>query len=218
MVLKMARADPAGGGKWQVSDGGGTQPKWSGDGRELFFRTDEGLMSVRVAAEGAGFRAGKPQVVFQGSFLGGLRGILLPGFNFPDYDVSGDGRRFVMFAGETEEQSLPQTLAARADEVGLDEIGGILQIVGGAEVLLNPTRLGLDQIAEGQSAQVGQDLGVEPVDLLLLLGQRLQLLLRRLESGGKAAPRHRGDLLAQTPELTLHPVEGDGRLAQVQLR
>jgi len=90
---------PAGGGKWQISAGGGAQPVWSGDGRELFFRTADGVMSVRTAAEGRGFRASRPEPLFKGAFLGGLRGILLPGFNFPDYDVAADGRRFVMFEG-----------------------------------------------------------------------------------------------------------------------
>ena len=93
---------PPGGGKWQVSDGGGTQARWSGDGKELFFRTDDGIMSVKVATEGDSFRASRPEVVFEGNFLGGLRGVLLPGFNFPDYDVSADGKRFVMFQGSTE--------------------------------------------------------------------------------------------------------------------
>jgi serine/threonine-protein kinase len=93
---------PPGGGKWQVSDGGGTQAQWSGDGRELFFRTDAGIMSVRVSSDGNSFRASRPEVVFEGNFLGGLRGVLLPGYNFPDYDVSADGKRFVMFQGTTE--------------------------------------------------------------------------------------------------------------------
>jgi serine/threonine-protein kinase len=93
---------PPGGGKWQVSDGGGTQALWSGDGRELFFRTDTGIMSVRVSVEGESFRASRPEVVFEGNFLGGLRGVLLPGFNFPDYEVAASGDRFVMFQGTTE--------------------------------------------------------------------------------------------------------------------
>jgi hypothetical protein len=62
-------------------------------------------MSARVAAEGSSLRAGKPDLVFRGPFLGGIRGLLLPGFNFPDYDVSGDGRRFVMFTGGGSKQS-----------------------------------------------------------------------------------------------------------------
>jgi len=93
---------PPGGGKWQVSDGGGTQALWSRDGRELFFRTDDGIMSVKVATEGNSFRASRPEIVFDGNFLGGIRGVVLPGFNFPDYDVAADGTRFVMFQGTTE--------------------------------------------------------------------------------------------------------------------
>src|SRR5207245_8395319 len=30
---------PSGPGKWQISSQGGIQPRWSGDGRELFFRS-----------------------------------------------------------------------------------------------------------------------------------------------------------------------------------
>jgi serine/threonine-protein kinase len=90
---------PPGGGKWQISAGGGAQPLWSGNGRELFFRVADGVMSVRVEASAGGFRASRPEPVFKGSYLGGLRGILLPGFNFPDYDASADGKRFVMFEG-----------------------------------------------------------------------------------------------------------------------
>jgi Tol biopolymer transport system component len=95
---------PPGGGKWQISDGGGGQPVWSRDGRELFFRAADGVMSVRASAEGQGFRATRPEPVFRGVFLGGPRGVTLPGFSFPDYDVSGDGRGFVMFEGGTEKR------------------------------------------------------------------------------------------------------------------
>ncbi len=35
-------------GKWQISQGGGTDPLWSGDGRELFYRSDDGD-AIRVA-------------------------------------------------------------------------------------------------------------------------------------------------------------------------
>jgi Tol biopolymer transport system component len=34
---------PAGGGKWQISAGGSAQPTWGRNGRELFFRTNEGV-------------------------------------------------------------------------------------------------------------------------------------------------------------------------------
>ncbi len=38
--------------------------------------------------------------MFEGIFLGGTDGLALPGVSFHDYDVSKDGKRFVMFPGE----------------------------------------------------------------------------------------------------------------------
>jgi len=40
---------PASGGKWQISNSGGTQPRWRQDGRELFYLSmDEKIMSVEL--------------------------------------------------------------------------------------------------------------------------------------------------------------------------
>jgi serine/threonine-protein kinase len=91
------RPFPAGKGKWQVSDAGGSYALWSGDGRELYWRTDEGVMVADVETDGATFRAGKPRQLFAGAFQGGIGGIAVSGYSFPDYDVSADGRRFVVF-------------------------------------------------------------------------------------------------------------------------
>jgi serine/threonine-protein kinase len=103
------RGFPAGGGKWQVSDGGGALARWSDDGRELFYRTDDGIMAVGVDGRGATFEVGTPRNLFDGPFLGGTNGITVGGFVFPDYTVSGDGQRFVMFAGR-EETSRPTSV------------------------------------------------------------------------------------------------------------
>jgi Tol biopolymer transport system component len=46
------------GGKWQISNEGGTGPRWRGDGRELFYRAPSGVMAVEIAA-GPAFRAGE---------------------------------------------------------------------------------------------------------------------------------------------------------------
>jgi serine/threonine-protein kinase len=91
------RSFPAGGGKWQVSDGGGAYPKWSRDGRALYYRTDQGIMAASIEASGGSFRAGKPRSVLEGSFRGGIAGVNFAGNSFADYDVSFDGKRFVMF-------------------------------------------------------------------------------------------------------------------------
>jgi dipeptidyl aminopeptidase/acylaminoacyl peptidase len=91
------RPYPPGGGKWQVSDGGGAYPRWSRDGRKLFYRTDEGIMAAPVETPGDSFRAGKPSPVLRGLFRGGIAGINLAGNSFADYEVFSNGERFVMF-------------------------------------------------------------------------------------------------------------------------
>jgi serine/threonine-protein kinase len=91
------RPFPPRGGKWQVSDGGGGYARWSRDGRQLFYRTDEGLMVASVDTAGDTFRAGRPRPVFEGVFRGGIRGVGLAGNSFADYDVTPNGQRFVMF-------------------------------------------------------------------------------------------------------------------------
>jgi len=90
---------PSGRGKWQISDNMGDQPRWSRNGRELFYRTDDGIMAVDVVGSGDSFRADKARLLFSGPFLGGIGGVTVPGLTFPDYDVSADGSRFVMFTG-----------------------------------------------------------------------------------------------------------------------
>jgi Tol biopolymer transport system component/predicted Ser/Thr protein kinase len=96
---------PPGRGKWQISDNLGSQPRWSRSGRELFYRTADGVMVVEVGEKGASFQAGKPRLLFSGPFLGGIGGVSVPGLSFPDYDATADGQKFVMFAGGANAQS-----------------------------------------------------------------------------------------------------------------
>jgi len=99
------RPFPAAGGRWQVSDGGGRFPRWSGDGKELFYRTNEGIMSAKVGSSGESFTVGKAETLFEGTFRGGMFGIAIGGYIFHDYAVSLDGQRFVMFPGRDEEDA-----------------------------------------------------------------------------------------------------------------
>jgi serine/threonine-protein kinase len=94
------RPFPIGEGKWQVSDAIGTVPRWRGDGRELFWRNDEGIVSAPVETDGATFRAGRPSQLFKGQFKGGVSGVGAAGLSFADYDVTNDGKRFIMFPDE----------------------------------------------------------------------------------------------------------------------
>src|ERR1700676_5576985 len=42
---------PGPGGKWQISTEGGTEPVWTRNGRELFYRSGDKMMAVDVATQ-----------------------------------------------------------------------------------------------------------------------------------------------------------------------
>ena len=78
-------------GKWQVSTGGGDEPKWRGDGKELFYLSNDfKMMSVPVKT-GANFDAGTPVTLFQAN----PREMQATSEMFT-FDVSKDGQRFVI--------------------------------------------------------------------------------------------------------------------------
>ncbi|MFN2386808.1 MAG: protein kinase, partial [Thermoanaerobaculia bacterium] len=79
---------PGAGGKWQISTSGGTEPVWSRDGREIFYRSGEKMMAVTVVI-GETFSAENPRLLFEGRFVPTRRGDAA-------YDVSPDGQRFLM--------------------------------------------------------------------------------------------------------------------------
>jgi eukaryotic-like serine/threonine-protein kinase len=79
---------PQGGRKWQVSRSGGTQPRWSKDGKKLFYVQHDTLLTVAVST--------KPTFS-----MGGTKRLFAhPGlywhFAHAAYDVSADGKRFVV--------------------------------------------------------------------------------------------------------------------------
>ena len=86
-----------GAGKWQVSEGGGSFPRWSGDGRQLFFRDAEGIMSVPITVAGASIEVGRARRALKGTFRGGVGGISVGALTLPDYDVTRDGSHFLMY-------------------------------------------------------------------------------------------------------------------------
>jgi serine/threonine-protein kinase len=83
----------AGEGKWQVSSNFGGYPRWSGDGRELFYigtgSPQRSLMAVAVES-GSAFRAGPPHVV-----VADLSRYMTSTAPQVDWDAAPDGRRFV---------------------------------------------------------------------------------------------------------------------------
>lgn len=80
---------PVRGGKSQVSTAGGVQPRWSRDGKELFYVEDGSLIAVRVTTK-PNFSIGPRQRLFQSS------GLRITPSHLPNYDVSSDGQRFVI--------------------------------------------------------------------------------------------------------------------------
>jgi eukaryotic-like serine/threonine-protein kinase len=83
------------GGQWLISTAGGSEPRWAANGQELFYRDSNGaVMSVPVR-RGSTWSMGTPVQLFEGSsFLFSFSPGLL--MNTRTYDVSPDGRRFLM--------------------------------------------------------------------------------------------------------------------------
>jgi hypothetical protein len=79
-------------GKWQISLIGGRQPRWRGDGKELYYvGPDQKLMAVEVKATAHTFDRGTPQPLFE----------LRPAMNAGNpllwsYVPSADGKRFLV--------------------------------------------------------------------------------------------------------------------------
>jgi Tol biopolymer transport system component len=98
---------PGPGAKQQISNGGGTSPRWRRDGKELFYLTpDAKLMAVPIGGPSSTtLEAGPPVVLFQ-TRLSGLGGVA--GNVRPQYDVAGDGRFLMNIT--TEETISPITV------------------------------------------------------------------------------------------------------------
>ncbi|HUA22271.1 MAG TPA: protein kinase [Bryobacteraceae bacterium] len=95
------------GGKWLVSNGGGTQARWRPDGKELFYVARDGtLMAVDVNTS-SGFQAGVPKALFRTRISGGLGGA--PGVAWR-WDISKDGKRFLVNSSSEEKSSPPVTV------------------------------------------------------------------------------------------------------------
>ena len=58
------RAYPGPGGKWQISVDGGFAPRWSADGKQIFFRWERNLWSVQIDSGGNSIRASRRQLIF----------------------------------------------------------------------------------------------------------------------------------------------------------
>jgi Tol biopolymer transport system component len=75
---------PGPGPRQPVSNGGGRWPRWSRDGRELYFTTGDALMAAEVTTSPE-LSIGAPRVLFEGRYRDSMN------YNTP-YDVAADGR------------------------------------------------------------------------------------------------------------------------------
>jgi serine/threonine-protein kinase len=88
---------PEAGARVPVSVRGGSEPAWSREGRELFYRSGDSLMSAAVSLAPS-FAVTTRRTLFAGRYLSSPE--------FREYDVSPDGQRFVMVTGSTESSTL----------------------------------------------------------------------------------------------------------------
>ena len=96
---------PAAQGKWQVSSGGGEQPRWRGDGKELFYLSSNGKVMSAPLTEGANFDVGAPVPLFQANPrepVGTSEQLF--------YDVSRDGQRFLINTEVKQTEVEPMTV------------------------------------------------------------------------------------------------------------
>jgi serine/threonine-protein kinase len=96
---------PGPGGKWQISNEGGTEPLWSRDGTQLFYQQlwsqRENQVSAVDVRTGPVFSAGKPRLLFTVQSYSGMSSIRT-------WDISPDGKHFLVVKME-ERKSRPLT-------------------------------------------------------------------------------------------------------------
>jgi Tol biopolymer transport system component len=105
-----------GGGRWQVSTHGGSEPKWRADGREMFYLAPSGdLMAVDVDTTGPTFTSGAPRRLFS-------TGLTPADIQFVamsrHYDVAPDGDKFLINERVPAEAGAPESGDAEAPAEG----------------------------------------------------------------------------------------------------
>ncbi|MBL8290811.1 MAG: PD40 domain-containing protein, partial [Bryobacterales bacterium] len=89
------RPFPEGGGKWQISTNGGVYPRWRADGKEIFYLKGNTLYGVPVSVSGS-VSVGTAVELFRNPAS--------------EFDVSRDGKRFLMPEVTSVEQTQPPAI------------------------------------------------------------------------------------------------------------
>ena len=84
------RPFPIGAGRWQVSSGGGVEPRWSRHGHEIMYRSGDLFLAVSVATTPT-VAVGRADTLFRGQYT-------LSAFR-TSYDVSADGNELIIVGG-----------------------------------------------------------------------------------------------------------------------
>jgi serine/threonine-protein kinase len=84
------------GGKVAVSVDGGGMPRWSDDGRSIYYRSAEGVMVVDLEIVDGGLRPGAPRTLFEGDFAGTVVGFPFQRAGLQSFDAARDGETFVL--------------------------------------------------------------------------------------------------------------------------
>jgi len=82
---------PGFGGRWQVSRGGGEEPRWRSDGKELFYLAPDGKLMAAEVKAGTGFEASVPIPLFVAHLRQPISAM-----DFFSYDVTADGQKFLV--------------------------------------------------------------------------------------------------------------------------
>ena len=84
----------------KISTGGGYHPIWSADGKELFYRNGDKMIAVTIETEPE-LKIVKSEVLFEGKYYTSAD---------RNYDVSSDGRRFLMVKESDDQPSASQLI------------------------------------------------------------------------------------------------------------
>jgi serine/threonine protein kinase/Tol biopolymer transport system component len=82
---------PTAAGKWQVSRGGGSEPRWRGDGKEIFYIGAGSTLTAVPVNAAETFSSGNPTPLFRTQFRANVSST-----DLYSYDVTKDGQRFLV--------------------------------------------------------------------------------------------------------------------------
>jgi eukaryotic-like serine/threonine-protein kinase len=91
------------GGKWLISTGGGIDPRWRRDGKELYYVAADGKLMAVDATTSTGFQAGTPKALFQVPVSG-------VGAVSQSWDLAPDGKRFLFPVPTSGQDTAPFTV------------------------------------------------------------------------------------------------------------